>query len=189
MRILLGVLLGALLLAACESDDKPSQGQSYEIVAGDTLITIPATAAAFATERFELQAYLLREYQVARDPNLPRDGGSPFAGTLLEWKSLPWSVRQTFLIAPYTHDVLTDSLALYFYMIGTYGTQFGYGWRDTYDSEADLWNSALRPWLRPADSTLTPDNPGTLEFDGGLGDMIEYRGMWGFELLMEISRN
>ena len=174
------ILLMSLALVSCEEGNKPADGTGYEITVGDTLITIPPEAVLFAgsiinTNHFNFHAYMLREYQIAV---LPRDVGSPYNGSLLEWKNQSWNTRRTFLYPPFDHDVTTDTPELFYYLIGTYPSQFGFGWVDTYDPEADLWNSALRPWLRPADSTLTPDNPGTLNFDGGLGDMLEYRGMW-----------
>ncbi|MCB9357793.1 MAG: hypothetical protein H6508_00870 [Calditrichaeota bacterium] len=184
-RNVLLALLVLFLAAACEKGDKPSGRDGYEILVGDTLITIPAEAVEFAgtaaaPNHFSWHAYMLREFQVASNPNIPREG-SHYTGSLLEWKTQPWVVRQTFLVTPYVHDVTTATPELYYYMIGTYREQFGYGWVDTFDAEADLWDPSARPWLHPADSTLAPDNQGTLSFDGGLGDMLEYRAMWGMD--------
>lgn len=176
----IAIIVAAFMFLACEDGDKPEDGTSYELAVGDTLITIPAEAVRFAAEHFEWHAYMLREYQIAINPSIPRNGGSPYSGELIDWKNASWSLRSTFLVPPYAHNLDTNQLELYYYLIGTHPDQFGFGWMDTYDPEADLWNSALRPWLNPADSTLTPDNPSTLEFDGGLGDMLEYRGMWSF---------
>jgi len=186
MKKFLTIICCALLCLACEEGDKPSTGTSYEIVVGDTLITIPAEAVAFAGtvadgNHFEWHAYMLREFQIASDGSLPRGGGTAYAGTLEQWKSLSWNTRRSFLIPPFSHDITTSSPELFYYMIGTHVEQFGFGWIDTYDPEANLWNSAVRPWLHPADSTLLPDNPGTIGFDGGLGDMAEYRAMWVVE--------
>lgn len=178
MRQWIAIIVAALMLVACEEGDKPKDGAGYDLVVGDTLISISAEAVRFAAEHFEWHAYMLREFQIA---TLPRDEGSPYAGSLEQWKNLSWSSRQTFLYPPFVHNLSTESLELYYYLIGTHPGQFGFGWVDTYDPEANLFNSAVRPWLNPADSTLTPDNPGTLNFDGGLGDMLEYRGMWGME--------
>lgn len=185
MKFLLLIIV-ALLMFACEEGNKPDDAQDYTVVVGDTVITIPAEAVRFAGsllsgEHFQFHAYVLREYQVAINPAIPRGNGSAYTGSLVEWKNMGWGTRRTFLVAPYAHDVTTDSPELFYYMIGTYPDQFGYGWVDTYDPEANLWDGALRPWNHPADSTLTPDNPSTLEFDGDLGDMLEYRGMWVVE--------
>lgn len=179
MKFIAPILL-TLLFCACEEGDKPSRGNSYEFVVGDTAITISADAVNFANNRFSWDAYMLREFQLGSSTTIPRGNGSAYTGTLIEWKNLPWSVRETYLFPPYTHDVTTESRELFYYLIGTHGEQFGYGWRDTFDPEANLFDSAVRPWLHPADSTLTPDNPGTISFDGGLGDLVEYRGMWEF---------
>jgi hypothetical protein len=186
MKTFCAIFFAALLLTACEKGDKPADGQGYEIVVGDTSILIPGDAVVFAgsighPNHFNFHAYMLREYQVAINPAIPRGGGSAYSGTLLEWKNASWNLRRTFLVPPYTHDVLTSETELFYYNIGTYVDQFGFGWIDTYDPEADLWDSAVRPWLHPADSTLAPDNQGTLEFDGGLGDILEYRAMWEVE--------
>ncbi|NUO18875.1 hypothetical protein HUU59_05450 [bacterium] len=183
MRQWISIIAAALLLSACEEGNKPESRGGYEILVGDTLITISAEAIEFAGlltdgNHFNFHAYMLREYQVA---TIPRDDGTPYSGSLIQWKNTGWNTRRTFLFPPFVHDVTTESPELFYYMIGTYPEQFGYGWVDTYDPEADLSNAALRPWLHPADSTLTPDNPGTLEFDGGLGDMLEYRAMWVVE--------
>ncbi|MBK8130852.1 MAG: hypothetical protein IPK53_18740 [bacterium] len=186
MRLALSLLCCALLCVSCEEGDTPEPGVSYEIAVGDTLITIPAEAVNFAGtlghgNHFVWDAYMLREYQVASNPNLPREHGVPYQGTLEQWKNTSWTTRRSFLVPPYDHNVTTTSPEAYYYMIGTYAEQFGYGWVDTYDPEANLWDSAVRPWLHPADSTLLPDNPGTIGFDGGLGDMAEYRAMWVVE--------
>jgi hypothetical protein len=179
------LLIFALMIAACDSGDDPPRTGSYTLTVGDTLITIPAEAVDFigsvnSPNHFSWHAYMLREYQIATLPNIPREG-EPYDGELIDWKTQPWLIRSTFLVAPYTRDIMTSDAAQYYYMIGTYPEQFGFGWVDTFDPEADLWNPALRPWSNPADSTLSPDNPSTLAFDGGLSDLLEYRAMWRYE--------
>jgi hypothetical protein len=186
MKIMHLIFLVAILFTACKEDDTSPTGTGYEIVVGDTTILITADAVTFAgsvqnPNHFNFHAYMLREYQVAINPAIDRNGGSPYSGTLLEWKNASWNLRQTFLVPPYSHDVLVSSPEVYYYNIGTYVEQFGFGWIDTYDPEADLWDSSQRPWLHPADSTLAPDNQGTIGFDGGLGDLVEFRGMWEVE--------
>ena len=171
----------AFTILACKEDEQ-EEPTEYRLTVGDTLIVIPAAAVDFAQAQFSIDAYFLREYQVATDEDLPHPG-SVYTGTLRDWKALGWNVRQTFLVAPFTaHDVKTEDDAQYLYMIGTYLEQFGYGWRDTFDPEADLDNPAVYIWLHPADSTLTPDNPGTVGFDGESDLMIYYRSMWTLEL-------
>jgi hypothetical protein len=178
--------LSFLILLSCENDDPSRPPIEYRLTVGDTTIIIPDAAIQFAGARgslgnFVWDAYMLREYQVARDPNLPHPG-SPFTGSLTEWKALGWPTRQTFLIAPYTaHDANTDDGAQFFYEIGTYLEQFGYGWRDTYDPDADLSNPAVHIWLHPADTTLVRDNTSTPEFDGTSHLIEQYRALWIFQ--------
>jgi hypothetical protein len=175
----------ALVFAACDSGNDPPSTGSYTLTVGDTLITIPTEAVDFVgglntPNHFAWHAYMLREYQIAINPSIPREG-SPYPDELIDWKNQPWLIRATFLVAPYSRDIMTSNAAQYYYMIGTYPEQFGFGWVDTFDPEADLWDPTERPWTNPADSTLAPDNPSTLEFDGGLSDLLEYRAMWRFE--------
>lgn len=183
VKWLLPMLLIGLLLQACDEDD--SEGREpveYHITIGDTAITIPDSAVVFAGLRlnpaaFNWNAYMLREYQVATTMHTP-----PYGGTLTEWKETHWSIRSTFLTEPYTRDFRIDDDAFYYYMIGTYKDQFGYGWRDTFDPEADLWDPASNPWTHPADTTLIPDSTHTIAFDGETKLMEQYRNMWVIEL-------
>ncbi|MCB1059935.1 MAG: hypothetical protein KDB65_06880 [Calditrichaeota bacterium] len=186
MKTIITLLLFAGLLAGCKKDESSESDTSYEILVGDTLITIPTDAVVFAGSvthpyHFDFHAYMLKEYQIATSTTIPRDGGSPYTGTLLEWKNTSWNLRRTFLIAPFSHDVGSTNAEVFYYNIGTYPEQFGFGWVDTFDPNADLWDEAAHPWLNPADSTLAPDDSRTLEYDGGLGDILVYRGMWEVE--------
>ncbi len=168
-------------LASCKNEDNTPPPVDYHLMVGDTAITIPDSAAQFAEQNFSMNAYLLREYQVARDPNLAHQG-SAYTGALQDWKALGWNVRTTFLLSPYLRDIRTSDDAQYFYEIGTYKDQFGYGWRDTFDPEANLnYQDIGNVWLHPADTTLVPDNPGTLGFDGESHLLTHYRSMWSFQ--------
>lgn len=173
------LVLAAALVSCKNEDDKPPP-VDYHLTVGDTVITIPDSAAQFAEQNYSVNAYLLREYQVARDPNLEHQG-SAYTGALQDWKVLGWIVRTTFLLSPYLRDIRTADNAQYFYEIGTYKDQFGYGWRDTFDPEANLNDASVNVWLHPADSTLVPDNPSTLGFDGESHLLTHYRSMWTME--------
>jgi hypothetical protein len=178
-----GILILLLTLAVCscrDHGDSETPPVEYRLTVGDTTITIPNAAVVFANAQFSLDAYFLREYQVARD-SIWEHPGAIFNGTLIDWKALVWSVRQTFLLAPYSRDVKIANDAQYYYMIGTYLDQFGYGWRDTFDPEADLFNPAVHIWLHPADTTLVPDNTATVQFDGTSHLVEQYRALWRFE--------
>ncbi len=170
----------ALVVGSCRNTDDGSSTPEYRLTVGDTVVTIPPAAVDFARTQFSIHAYLLREFQVARDPAYHQEG-APFTGSLLEWKALGWATRWTFLnfpSSPYAHDVETGDPAEYYYEIGTYFSQFGYGWRDTFDPEANLNDPSYIIWLHPADSTLAPDNTGTIGFDGGCRFIGQYRNMW-----------
>ncbi len=182
MKFLVFLLFAmAAMLLSCKNEDNNPPPVDYHLTVGDTVITIPDSAAQFAEQNFSLNAYLLREFQVARDPNLNHQG-SPFTGTLQDWKALGWSTRTTFLLSPYGRDIRTSDDAQYFYQIGTFKDQFGYGWRDTYDPEANLNNpDAGNIWQHPADTTLVPDNSSTLGFDGDSHLLTHYRAMWRFQ--------
>jgi hypothetical protein len=181
MKWIAVLVLSALCIWSCSDNSSSDQAiPDYHITVGDSVITIPALAVTFANEHFSLDAYLLREYQVARDPALHQQGPA-FSGTLNDWKALDWSVRQTFLMVPYSYDVRISDDAQYFYWIGTFFEQFGYGWSDTFDPEADLMNPAVHIWLHPADTTLIPDNASTVGFDGESHQVEQYRNMWIFE--------
>ena len=182
MKALSVILLAGLTLWSCrDQGDSETPPVEYRLTVGDTTITIPNAAVVFAGAQFSVDAYFLREYQVARDSTWGHPGAT-FNGTLIDWKALAWSARKTFLVWPYdSYDVMTANLAQYFYAIGTYMEQFGYGWRDTFDPEANLNNPAVHIWLHPADSTLVPDNPATVQFDGTSHLVEQYRGLWSFE--------
>ncbi|MBK6766584.1 MAG: hypothetical protein IPG71_09810 [bacterium] len=167
------------LCCACEDGDSPPDTTAYEIVVGDTLITISVDAVNFANTHFSWDAYMLREFQMASSTQIPSEGAA-FSGSLPDWKNLPWVVRETFLFVPYGHDAATSSRELFYYIIGTHFDQFGFGWKDTYDPEANIFDESERPWNNPADTTLAVDNPGTLNFDGESNYFAAFRGMWEF---------
>lgn len=174
-----------LLVLACDDNSEQSELPEYRYTSGDTTFLIPPEAVEFAGGRiasnyFNWDAYMLREYQVATNPSL-RFPDPVFGGDINSWKGRPWQERRTFLVAPYDLDINTGNPAEFYYRIGTFTEQFGYGWIDTFDPEADLWNPAPHPWNSPADSTLTADRAATVEFDGESNLLLEYRSMWMIE--------
>lgn len=124
---------------------------------------------------FNVNAYLMREYQVALNPNY---NSTVYDGQIEDWKSESWEERQNFLPPPYGHDVLTGDIQQYFEMIGKYYEQFGYGWRDTHpgtvnydtDFESDVWDN-------PGEGFT--DDRNTIGFDGSSANFFKYRDMRG----------
>jgi len=180
LTIVIVLSLAVISLSCKQESNDGSTAVDYHLTVGDTAITIPDSAVDFANVQFSAEAYILREYQVAHDPNLPHQG-SAFTGTLQDWKALGWQVRSTYLLAPYAHDIKIADDAQYFYEIGTYFAQFGYGWRDTFDPEANLNNASVNIWLHPADTTLSADIPSTVGFDGESHFLLRYRSMWSLQ--------
>ena len=182
MKQLLSVcMLLSVVLWSCSNDDGDERTPvNYQLTVGDTVIVIPDSAVTFADLQFSFDAYMLREYQVATDEDISRPG-EPFWGNLNDWKAQGWGLRTTYLVSPFVHNVTTTDKAQYYYMIGTYLDQFGFGWRDTFDPNANLFNPAVNIWLEPADTTLIPDNAATVLFDGETRLMGQYRGMWQVE--------
>lgn len=122
---------------------------------------------------FNVNAYMMREYQVAINPNY---NSTVYSGTLAEWKSETWEERQTYLPPPYGHDILTGDIQQYFEMIGKYFEQFAYGWRDTYPGSANLetdWEQDI--WDNPAEGFT--DDRNTIGFDGTSPLFFQYRDM------------
>ena len=122
---------------------------------------------------FNVNAYLLREYQIASSDAY---NTKPYSGTLSEWRTLEWSVRQGYLenALGYGHDVLTSDIQQYYEMIGKYINQFGYGWDDTYDPNADINDpNAGHIWVPSG------DDPATVGFDGVSPHFDHYRDMRG----------
>jgi hypothetical protein len=175
----------AFAIYSCSGDDpQVPQFSDFTLTVGDTTITIPAAAVEYAGTRlspahYNWHGYMLREYQIASSPSIPRDG-SPYSGSLGQWKNLSWSVRATFLVPPYTRDIYPGD-ADFYYRIGTHMNQFGFGWSDTFNAESDLGNPTSTPWTQPSDTTLIPDNPSTLAFDGNCNFVEAYRAMWVME--------
>jgi len=122
---------------------------------------------------FDVNAYVLREWQIAT-----RDSSTtPYTDDLSVWKSLDWSMRQTYLgNAPgFTHDVMTGDMQQYFEMIGKYINQFGFGWMDTYDpADFDgITGTQNHIWA------LSGDVENTASFDGASPWFYHYRDMRG----------
>ncbi len=122
---------------------------------------------------FNLDAYLVREYQVASNAQW---SSNPYVSPngFDDWITETWIERQDHLPAPYTHDVLTDDVQQYYEMIGKYYEQFGYGWNDTYDHSVPLNGSAPETiW------GVSGDDVATVKFDGQSAMFYLYRDMRG----------
>ena len=114
---------------------------------------------------FDVNAYLLREWKIASSDQY---NTAPYINGLAQWKTEPWSVRQTYLehADGYGHDVLTLDLQQFFEMIGKYINQFGYGWEDTYPDGTNVNDEgAGHIWFWNPDTQMG-DDPATVGFDG-----------------------
>jgi hypothetical protein len=126
---------------------------------------------------FSYKAYMLREYLVAINSNYNTE---PYVGQLSDWMSETWAERQRYLPPPYGHDINTADVQQYFEMIGKYFSQFGYGWRDTFDPATLDTNSTdanYAPWHDEANGYT--DDPATIGFDGQSPWFFNYRDMRG----------
>jgi hypothetical protein len=128
---------------------------------------------------FDTHAYMYAEYLIASDSIRSNIVGG-FHGDFGQWQAMSWDDRYPYLPAPFTHDVMTDDRQQFFEMIGKYLLQFGWGWKDTYNSGNgwDVTGFPLANWQQPA-SGLTADNSNTIEFDGQSPMFFHYRDMRG----------
>ncbi|MBU1636668.1 hypothetical protein KKC97_03280 [bacterium] len=168
-----GGLLLTLAMLSCSHMDEPGPacGGLLEYDADSVAICFSDSAVAFVGTRaepahFNLEAYLLREYKVARDPEFSQ-GTSPYPLSFVQWKLLSWESRLAFLPYPYSHDIVGATDAEFMYLIATYPEQFGFGWTDTYAEGTDLSDPTLgHIWLY--------DDSQTIQFDGNHGDYDHY---------------
>jgi hypothetical protein len=142
---------------------------------GDTLYLIPDSARALADLGYVNDAYLLREYQVAIDPNY---NTTPYEGLLADWGNEPWDQRSQYLPPPYSDNILGLSDGERYWLITTRMEQLGYGWNDTYPTDADLNRDIEWIWGEPSDPSNTPDDPNTIGFDGTSNLRNRFRSMW-----------
>lgn len=171
------VAVAAILISvSCKKEengtDTPPTG-GYQITLEDsTVVTIPGSAVTFAQQNFSRDAQLLREYQVATNSQYVNPTWQlPFQ----VWKSETYGVRQGYMVPPYDNDVMTDDSAFFYYEIGEFIEQFGYGWKDTFDAANFNPDSAYTNHLWPSDPTQT------VFFDGQSPFREEYVGMWVVE--------
>ncbi|MBK6910024.1 MAG: hypothetical protein IPH10_03700 [bacterium] len=122
---------------------------------------------------FNYDVYMFREYQVAANEVFAR---VKYEGDLSEWRDLSWDERTEHLPAPYTHDINTLDVQQYYEMIGKYFEQFGYGWNDAYDSQADISiGSQDHIW----GAGFGGDDAATVSYDGTSAMFLTYRDMRG----------
>lgn len=138
---------------------------------GDTLYLLSESTQMFADTNLVLDAYLLREYQIAINPNY---NSTPYNSTLDDWKTETWEERRQYLPPPYSGDILVYHLDLRYWMITSQMIQFGYGWRDTFDANADLDHD----WEQDIWSEVSGDDPLTIGFDGTSNLRDRFRSMW-----------
>ena len=168
-----------VLVVSCKKDEEetppPDDTGGYEYVREDsTVVRIPGSAVTFAQQNFSRDAQMLREFQVATNVGgqWTQDAWQLGFGI---WKAETWQVRQQYLVDPYDgRDVMTSDLAQFYFQIGEFGEQFGYGWMDTFDAANFNPDSAYTSHLW----SLSGDAIQTVGFDGQSLLMEEYVGMW-----------
>ncbi len=69
----------------------------------------------------------------------------------------------------------TDDSAQFYFQIGEFPAQFGFGWKDTFDAAAFNPDSTYTTHIWPS------DHPETVGFDGQSLLREQYVGMWGVE--------
>lgn len=170
MKYIVWLLLCGLLLAACDKDDddKRFDLQGAIAYAGPYKNINPDSG------RFNFNAYMLREYQIAINPTL-NEPQTCYQGTFAEWKNESWEFRASYLPPPYRDNINIVNMQQYYEMIGRNPLQFGYGWTDTYDPAVNyFWGSEGDIW-----SQQSGDNPATIGFDGQSHFQEEYLGVIG----------
>ncbi len=169
---------GQYLTVNLALDEESTLPPGLVIQLGDTTVIIPDSAQQYADSKWVLDAYLLREYQIASSDNY---NIQPFTGTLSEWKTLEWSVRQEYLqnALGYQYDIMAASPSEHYIWIVQHLTQFGYGWKDTYPAHSNLNDpNAGHIWGQPSDPTNQPDDGATIAFDGTSHFAEHYQNMW-----------
>jgi hypothetical protein len=167
IRLIISLLaVYSILLFSCSHEDAPGPvcGGQLEYNAGDSVVVcFSDSAVAFVGLRTEpnhynIEAYLLREYQVARNADLTL-APSPYDLSFVLWKQESWDTRRAFLPYPYSHDLVGASDAEFLYLIATHNEQCGYGWTDTYNDSLNLSDPTLgHIWFS--------DNAQTIQYDG-----------------------
>ncbi len=107
----------------------------------------------FADMYFDKEAYLLGEYYCSFHPR----GTNDFHGTFEEWKELKFLEKQEYLGGYFRHNINVTGDAFY-WRIGVYPEQFGFGWVDALDDDIE-----------------------TIEWDGTSEKLTEYRVLLGLE--------
>jgi len=170
-------LASLLLLGSCASEDDPDIvcGGLLDYHSADTLVVcIPDSAVAFVGRRSEpnhynLDAYLFKEYQIARDTSLTL-AEVPYSNSFPLWKDESWDTRRSYLPYPFTRDLVGASDAEFMFLIAEFPEQFGFGWTDTYLDDIEIGDPALgNIWFT--------DDPLTAAFDGNSPQLLRYRDM------------
>ena len=170
----LNVFSGQFAIVDLEFPQTNSLPPGLIIQVGDTTIIIPDSAQQFADSNFDVDAYLLREWQLAvQNPTMP------FNGDLADWKSLAWvgtQGRHSYLefAVGYSHDILSASPSEYYQWISSRMHQFGYGWDDTHSPSLNPNIENLNPGLW----AVSGDDPATIIFEGTSQLAQHYHAMW-----------
>jgi hypothetical protein len=165
----MSLMLAAMVWASCSHLDEPGPacGGLLEYDTDTVAICFSDSAVAFVGNReqsghYNIDAYLLREYEIARDPELTL-GSSPYNLAFTQWKLLDWETRRSFLPYPYSNDLVGADDAEFLFLIATYPEQFSFGWTDTYRDTIDVNQPGLgHIWFS--------DDPETIQFDGHSDD-------------------
>jgi hypothetical protein len=166
------IIIILALVSGCASKDTFTDGNAIQLSVGDSLITIPADAVAFADAHFNRDAYWLREYKLGCSTTCCLD---PFAGPLGRWKDMAWVSRSVFVAPPFSRDIRDSDPTNFYYNIGTFAGQFGFGWEDTFPTGTNLADAQSE--------YIWNDAQGTFWYDGQSQLMNEFRSKWVIESL------
>ncbi len=114
-----------------------------------------ADARYFITNYYDRQLYLEIEYIYAVDNTM---SSSSFLGAFNEWVNLEFEEKLDYLPWNFRHDLHDDDEEAYYWCVGVYVEQFGYGWPDQVN-----------------------DDPLSSEWDGTSAKLTEYRQLLGLE--------
>ncbi|MBI5060565.1 hypothetical protein HZB60_12400 [candidate division KSB1 bacterium] len=108
--------ISLVIVAGCTDHNASEDQAALSLAVGDSTITIPGEAIAFADEHYDIDTYWLREFQIGSSTTCCL---FPFQGPLERWKNLVWSDRAVFLGFPFEHDARTQDRARFYYQSGT----------------------------------------------------------------------
>ena len=163
-----------LVVVSCSQIDDPGAacGGLHEYNSADTVIVCFSETAVEIAMHYDVNAYLLREYQIARDPDQTQTGAS-YNLAFSQWKQESWLVRRSYLPFPFARDILLNDSSLVLFNMLTYPEQFSFGWTDTFADSTNLNDPTLgHIWV--SDNRDTPGFDGHSELYLAFSDAVIY---------------